>query len=72
MRRMNSLSWLAIGTLALSVSSLPAAEDRDTKVRNDRSDVLALGHWIYNDLPKGVTEARQSGKPLLIVLRCIP
>ena len=48
------------------------AESRDTKVRNDRTDVLSTGRWIYNDFPKGVAEAKPSGKPLLVVLRCVP
>lgn len=49
-----------------------AAENRDTKVLNDRTDVLSGGRWIYNDFPKGVAEAELTGKPLLVVLRCIP
>lgn len=49
-----------------------AAESRDTKVRNDRTDVLGGGKWIYNDLGKGFAEAKQTGKPLLVVLRCVP
>ena len=49
-----------------------AAESRDTKVRNDRMDVMSTGKWIYNDFAKGVAEARHSGKPRLVVLRCVP
>ncbi len=49
-----------------------ATENRDSKVINDRADVLSAGRWIYNDFPKGVAEAKQSGKPLLVVLRCVP
>lgn len=48
------------------------AESRDTKVRNDRTDVMSTGKWIYNDFAKGVAEAKQTGKPLLVVLRCVP
>lgn len=61
--------------MALFLSSLPAArpaEDRDAKVQNDRREVEAGGHWIYNDLPKAFAEARQTGKPLLVVFRCVP
>lgn len=49
-----------------------AAENRDAKVLNDRTDVLSGGRWIYNDLPKGFEEAKRTGKPLLVVLRCVP
>lgn len=62
--------------IALFLTLLPvfalAAENRDTKVINDRTDVLSDGRWIYNDFPKGLAEAKRSGKPLLIVLRCVP
>ena len=49
-----------------------AAESRDSKVLNDRTDVLSAGRWIYNDFPKGLSEAKRTGKPLLVVLRCVP
>ncbi len=58
--------------LFLSASWLAAAESRDTKVLNDRTNVVAAGRWIYNDLPQGFAEAQRTGKPLLVVFRCIP
>jgi S1-C subfamily serine protease len=45
---------------------------RDQKVREDRTKVEADGFWIYNNLPKAYEEARKTGKPILVVLRCIP
>lgn len=45
---------------------------REQKVREDREKVEAEGFWIYNDLAKGFEEAKRTGKPLLVVLRCIP
>jgi hypothetical protein len=67
----------ALSTLVLSltvISSLFAAPpvDRDTKVRNDRAEVTESGFWIYDDLDKGLALAKQTGKPLLVVVRCIP
>ena len=53
-------------------ASLTAAEDRKERVLNDRKAVEASGNWIYNDLPKGIAEAARTGKPLLVVIRCIP
>jgi hypothetical protein len=41
-------------------------------VLSDRDNVLGGGKWIYNDLTKGLDEARRTGKPLLVVLRCVP
>lgn len=49
-----------------------AGQTREEKVRQDRAKVEAEGLWIYNDLQRGIATARQSGKPLLVVLRCIP
>ena len=28
--------------------------------------------WIYNDFERGFAEAKKTGKPLLVVLRCVP
>ena len=49
-----------------------AAADRDALVRKDRVDLEDDPVWTYNDLDAGVAEAKRSGKPLLVVLRCIP
>jgi len=35
-------------------------------------DIKTAEHWIYDDLPRATAEAKQSGKPLLVVLRCVP
>lgn len=48
------------------------AQDRDTKVRNDREFVQELGGWVYNDLDAGLAEAKKTGKPIFAVIRCIP
>lgn len=45
---------------------------RDQKVREDQQRVTQDGFWIYNDLPKAFREAKEAGKPILVVLRCIP
>ena len=36
------------------------------------NDITVAPHWIYDDFPKAVAEAKSSGKPLLIVVRCVP
>jgi hypothetical protein len=48
------------------------AQDRKAKVLEDRAEVEADGYWIYNDLPRGIEEAKKTGKPLLVVFRCLP
>jgi serine protease Do len=35
-------------------------------------DIETADHWIYDDLPRAVAEAKRSRKPLLVVLRCVP
>lgn len=56
----------------LSVTAIAKAQTRDQKVRGDKAKVEAAGFWIYNDLARGLAEAKQTGRPLLVVLRCIP
>jgi hypothetical protein len=48
------------------------AQDRATKVRNDREQLKDSQVWIYNDLAEGFKEAKRSGKPLFVTIRCIP
>jgi serine protease Do len=48
------------------------AQDRDTKVRNDRKSFTNNKDWIYNDLANGIRLARTANKPLFVVFRCIP
>ncbi|PYM15711.1 MAG: hypothetical protein DME18_03470 [Verrucomicrobia bacterium] len=68
---MNKLTAVFLWLLA-AATTLSAAEDRRERVLNDRKEVEAAGHWIYNDLPRGFAEAARTGKPLLIVVRCVP
>ncbi|MHA3770279.1 Trx7/PDZ domain-containing (seleno)protein [Verrucomicrobiota bacterium sgz303538] len=55
--------------LAFSILAAPvfgeAVKDREGAVRKDRAS-------IYNDLQRGFAEAKRTGKPLLVVLRCVP
>lgn len=60
---------VALCLLALDIA---VAQTREEKVRGDKAKVEAAGFWIYNDLPKAFAEAKQTGKPLVVVLRCIP
>lgn len=58
--------------LCLCTPILAQKPTREQKVRSDRERVEGEGFWIYNDLTKGFREAGLTGKPLLVVLRCIP
>jgi serine protease Do len=63
---------LAVTLLAFAAHGRVWSEDRAALVRKDLQDFAATGQWIYNDLGRGFDEAKKSGKPLLVVLRCIP
>jgi serine protease Do len=62
--------WVSV--CCLFCACLAQAQDRETKVRNDKKNVEADDAWVYNDLPRGIEEAQLTGKPLLVVFRCIP
>ncbi len=61
---------------ALLFSTLPAfsatVTNREAAVRADRATMEKDARWIYSDLQRGMTEAKWKGKPLLVVLRCVP
>ncbi|MFN9160543.1 MAG: peptidase, partial [Planctomyces sp.] len=69
---MRILPLLLLATLLCSPIHAQQKKTRDQKVREDREKVTTDGFWIYNDLETGFRTARQTGKPLLVVLRCIP
>ena len=62
--------WLS-AALALA-AAVSFANEREEKVRKDLSDFKGREGWIYNDLAKARAEAKKSGKPLFVVIRCIP
>ena len=41
-------------------------------MRQDRAAMEQDARWIYNDVERGFAEAGRTGKPLLVVLRCVP
>ena len=49
-----------------------AVKDREGAVRNDRATMENDARWIYNDYRAGFAKAKATGKPLLVVLRCVP
>jgi hypothetical protein len=56
--------------MVLFAQSLSAQEQ--TPLGEALKDIEVAPHWIYDDLPRAVAEAKTSGKPLLVVLRCVP
>ncbi len=70
---MKTLRFLCWG-FAVALASLEAAavKDREGAVRKDKAAMENDARWIYNDVDRGFAEARRTGKPLLVVLRCVP
>jgi serine protease Do len=67
------LALIATLVGAAHLAGQPAgAQEREKKVRGDRQVIEEAGYWVYNDLPRGIAEAKKSGKPLLVAIRCIP
>lgn len=69
---MNRVLFGLVWAVLCSTSVTLVAQPRDQKVRDDKTKFEESGYWIYGDLAKGFAEAKKTGKPLLVVLRCIP
>ena len=67
----SSFVFLALCFLAFAATG-DTVKDREGAVRKDRATLENDQRWIYNDYEKGFAEAKKSGKPLLVVLRCVP
>jgi len=59
---------LLLGLLPLLAFS---AGDKE-KLRAALGDTAPVGEWIYDDLDAAIAEAKRTGKPLMVVLRCVP
>ncbi len=55
--------WLALG-LAVILQDPPSLKEA---LKDQAADF-----WIYDNLEAGQARARESGKPLLVSLRCVP
>lgn len=66
-----ALSGLVLGSMTANLSA-EAVKDREGAVRKDKATMENDARWIYNDVDRGFLEAKRTGKPLLVVLRCIP
>jgi hypothetical protein len=64
------LSALLLATIVPCV----ALAQKTTLEETDKvfSEAATTDQWIYNDLAKGFAEAGTTGRPLMVVYRCIP
>ena len=63
--------------MLLSLSLVPATfaqtvKDREAAVRQDRAMMENDPRWLYNDFKRGFAESNRTGKPLMVLLRCVP
>ena len=56
----------------VSLGYAAAVKDREGAVRGDKAAMENDARWLYNDVDRGFAEAKRTGKPLLVVLRCVP
>ena len=70
--RQRFLGCLWMLPLAFVFSLAETVKDREGAVRDDRAKMESSERWIYNDYEKGFQEAKRTGKPLLVTLRCVP
>src|SRR5688572_8702121 len=71
MKALRTIAFLALACL-FSSASAETVKDREGAVRNDKAALEKDTRWIYNDWRLGFHEAKRTGKPLLVVLRCVP
>jgi hypothetical protein len=64
-----------VSALLLTFASLTHAEtvkDREGAVRGEKAKMADDTRWNWNDIDSGFRLAKITGKPLLVVLRCMP
>lgn len=60
-------------TLFLATAALgETVKDREGAVRKDREAMENDARWAYNDIESAFKQARVTGKPVLVVMRCVP
>ncbi|HLY12207.1 MAG TPA: Trx7/PDZ domain-containing (seleno)protein [Planctomycetota bacterium] len=51
--------------------ALVAPQDKE-RIREGLKDTELKGAWVYDDIDAGLAEAKKTGKPMMVVLRCVP
>lgn len=72
---MNFKAWAVGAAMAAGLSSALATGAQDgakEQLRIALKDNEVKGNWIYDDLPAGYAAAKKTGKPMMVVFRCVP
>lgn len=65
-------TFIFVGLLLCGWSYAATVKDREGAVRADKAAMENDKRWAYNDIESGFRQAKLTGKPLLVVLRCVP
>lgn len=69
---MKTYLLLAASCFFPAIISAESVKDREGAVRQDKAVMEQNGRWIYNDIDAAFAKAKETGKPLMVVLRCVP
>ncbi len=64
--------WFLTVAIGFTLLAFPAAVPAQSPLGEALKDIDVASHWIYDDWPRAQDEAKATGKPLLVVLRCVP
>jgi serine protease Do len=62
----------AVTLCAATGAMAETVKDREGAVRKDKAAMESDARWAYNDLDRAFAEGKRTGKPVLVVLRCVP
>lgn len=63
---------LCLSCLIAPLALAETVKDREAAVRQDKAALETDARWAYNDMKSGFARAKNTGKPLMAVLRCVP
>lgn len=68
------IAQIPITILCLITAGLaqPPKAAAQALLQNTLGDQNIASFWTYDDLDRGIEQARKTGKPLLITIRCVP
>ncbi|MCS7468533.1 PDZ domain-containing protein [Stieleria sp. ICT_E10.1] len=72
LRQISMRAFSSLILMLFTLASALTAQTRDEIVRSDKEKVEREGFWMYNDIPGAFEEAKRTGKPIVVVLRCLP
>lgn len=71
MKMLLSTVLFVLGVMT-SVNAQDVQQKRRDAILNDKKQFDLDEFWVYDDFEKGRVEAVRTGKPMLVVLRCLP